>query len=63
MSLASNGTISASKALALASSELESIFGIKHSMDLVAYNGGEYAEFATKVAGVIRPELGYVDIF
>lgn len=62
VSLASNGTVSRSKALSLASSEIESIFGLEPSLDLIAYEGGGYGDFESKVVGVISPKLGSVDV-
>lgn len=60
--MASNGTISRSTALSLASSEIENIFGVEPSGDLVAYHGGDFAQFESKVAAVISPKLKYVDL-
>ncbi|KAF8306724.1 hypothetical protein DL93DRAFT_2088555 [Clavulina sp. PMI_390] len=62
VSLASNGTIDKRTALAMASSEVEAIFGIPPSTDIVAYKGGDFAQFESKVVAVVSPQLGYVDV-
>lgn len=62
VALASNGTIEKTKALSLASSEIEKIFDIEPSEDLVAYHGGDFSHFESKVAAIISPKLKYVDV-
>ncbi|KAF8306725.1 hypothetical protein DL93DRAFT_213956 [Clavulina sp. PMI_390] len=62
VSLASNGTITQRQALAMASSEIDAIFGVEASTELVAYHGGDFTQFESKVVAIVSPQLGHVDI-
>jgi len=64
--LDSGGGIGKEDALALASTSLYDIFGIDADAeldDLVAYQGGDIFSFESKVAGIISPRKGVVDLF
>jgi len=65
--LETNGRISEEKAYALVTSNLERLLGIRgiddQSSDLVVYHGGSIFDFSSKVAGVISPSRGLVDLF
>jgi len=65
--LEANGALTKQEALALASTNLNRIFGITNeddSMDdLVAYHGGDVFDMESKVVGIISPRLGRVDLF
>ena len=52
-----------SEAIALASTNLEKLLGIHApNDDLVATTGGDLLDFTSKVAAVISPRRGLVDI-
>ena len=60
------GVLSKHKALALASVNVERLLGIEidpEDRDLVATVGGDLLDFEGKVAAVISPRQGAVDIF
>lgn len=62
--LEANGEVSKADALALVSSNVEKLLGVKTDglqADLVATRGGDLLEFS-KVVGVISPRRGVVDI-
>ncbi|KIJ18775.1 hypothetical protein PAXINDRAFT_71407 [Paxillus involutus ATCC 200175] len=63
--LESDGYISKSEALALASANLDKLLGVKPSTslsgDLVATHGGSILDFDAKVVGVISPRRGTVE--
>lgn len=65
--LESNGTISKSQALALASTNIHKALGLRRSLfsipDLVLYQGGGVLDFASKPVGVITAEAGFVEMF
>lgn len=53
------------QAYALASTNLDKILGIEHSSegaDLVAFEGGSLFDLSSKVAAVISPQRGLVDL-
>ncbi|KAJ8496472.1 hypothetical protein ONZ51_g1109 [Trametes cubensis] len=63
---AGSGVLSKSKALALASVNVERLLGLEfdpEDRDLVATIGGDLLDFGGKVAAVISPRQGVVDIF
>ena len=54
------------QAYALASTNLDKLLGIKHKnedSDLVAFEGGSLFDLSSKVAAVISPQRGLVDLF
>ena len=54
------------EAYALASTNLDKILGIKHDSedaDLVAFEGGSMFDLSGKVAAVVSPHRGLVDLF
>ena len=65
--LESNGTISASQAFALTSSNLERALGLTRRRfeipDLVIYYGGGVFDFESKVIGVISAARRVIDLF
>lgn len=64
--LESSGRINKHQAYALASTNLDKLLGIKHGSDyadLVAFEGGSLFDLSSKVAAVISPERGLVDLF
>ncbi|KJA17908.1 hypothetical protein HYPSUDRAFT_205764 [Hypholoma sublateritium FD-334 SS-4] len=67
VALESNGTISKSQALALASTNLHKALGLRRPRfsipDLVLYRGGNVLDFDSKPVGVISAEAGTVEMF
>lgn len=64
--LESNGRVNQRQAYALASTNLDKILGIEHSSedaDLVAFEGGSLFDLSSKVAAVVSPQRGLVDLF
>ena len=64
--LESDGQISRLEALALVSTNLEALLGLKsdHAMaELVATESGDLLDFSGKVVGIISPRKGLVDLF
>ncbi|KAF8958055.1 hypothetical protein BDZ97DRAFT_1950338 [Flammula alnicola] len=65
--LESNGTISKSQALALASTNLHKALGLVRPLfsipDLVMYRGGGLLDFESKVVGVMSAERAVVELF
>ena len=54
------------QAYALASTNLDKLLGINHGSegaDLVAFEGGSLFELSSKVAAVVSPQRGLVDVF
>ena len=54
------------QAYALASTNLDKLLGIKHDSedsDLVAFEGGGLFDLSSKVAAIISPQRGLVDLF
>lgn len=54
------------QAYALASTNLDELLGIKHDSedsDLVAFEGGSLFDLSSKVAAVVSPQRGLVDLF
>ena len=54
------------QAYALASTNLDELLGIKHDSeeaDLVAFEGGGLFDLSSKVAAVVSPQRGLVDLF
>lgn len=63
-SLESNGRINEHQAYAMASTNLAKLLGVTAEMpDLVAYDGGSIFDLSSKVAAVISPEKGSVELF
>lgn len=64
--LDSNGRIDEQQAYSLASTNLEKLLGvinlIDETADLVAYEGGSAFDLSSKVAAVLSPERGIVDL-
>jgi hypothetical protein len=63
--LESNGRIDKRQAYELASTGLESmlkIWGVGDDPDLVAYDGGSAFDLSSKVAAVLSPQRGLVDL-
>ena len=60
--LEANGTLSRTEAIALASTNIETLLGMDVEYDLVAYVGGDMFDFSSRVAAVISPHRGFVDI-
>lgn len=59
-----DGEISKADAIALASSNLEKLLGLKSvSSDLVATSGGTLLDFESKVVAVVSGNRGVVDLF
>lgn len=58
----SNGTLSRSEAIALGSSNIETLLGLEAQEDLVAYHGGDIFDLSSRVAAVISPKRGFVDL-
>ena len=60
------GSISRAQALALASTNVEKLLGgrveAENMYDLVATEGGTIFDFKSKVAAVISPRRGFVDL-
>ncbi|KAH7929866.1 composite domain of metallo-dependent hydrolase [Leucogyrophana mollusca] len=66
VSLDSRGAIGMGDALAMASSNIETLLGVQSEPaygDLVATSGGELLSFEGKVVAIISPRLASVDIF
>ncbi|KAG5639405.1 hypothetical protein H0H81_002937 [Sphagnurus paluster] len=62
--LQTNGQLSKSEALALASTNLEILLGLNtENSDLVATQGGDLISFEGKVISVVSPGRGVVDLF
>ncbi|KIK64860.1 hypothetical protein GYMLUDRAFT_258822 [Collybiopsis luxurians FD-317 M1] len=64
--LEAGGTISKAQAIALASSNLEKLLGLKSgtvASNLVATTGGTLLDFESKVVGVVSSRKGVVDLF
>ncbi|KAF9646963.1 hypothetical protein BDM02DRAFT_2841164 [Thelephora ganbajun] len=64
--LESSGCINKRQAYALASTNLDKLLGIKHGSgdgDLVAFEGGSLFDLSSKVAAVVSPQRGLVDLF
>lgn len=64
--LEADGEISKAEAIALASSNLEKLLGLKSgtvTSDLVATTGGTVLDFESKVVGVVSAKRGVVDLF
>ena len=61
--LESNGTLSRAEAISLGSSNIETLLGLETQHDLVAYKGGDMFELSSRVAAVISPKRGFVDLF
>ncbi|KAG9004989.1 hypothetical protein FRB90_010626, partial [Tulasnella sp. 427] len=57
------GDISREDALALASTNLEKIFGLPGSEDFVGYKGGDMFDLESKVAAVMSKRRGRTDLF
>ena len=62
----SNGRLSRREAYELASTNMESLLGLKgiinrETADLVAYDGGSAFDLSSKVAAVLSPARGVVD--
>ncbi|KAL1674796.1 hypothetical protein EV122DRAFT_219970 [Schizophyllum commune] len=60
--LESGGRITQAQALALASTNIRKLLGIKGSGDLVATKGGSILDFESKVVGVLSSSRGVVDL-
>ncbi|KAH0583360.1 hypothetical protein H2248_008989 [Termitomyces sp. 'cryptogamus'] len=61
--LESNGTISKTQALQIATTNLDRALGVGRVQDIVAYRGGTMFDFESKVAGVVSMERGTIEIF
>jgi hypothetical protein len=64
--LDSDGTLGKAKALALATTNLEKIFGFHEDPeddDLVAFQGGDMFSLESKVVAIVSPRAGHVEIF
>ncbi|KAE9387106.1 hypothetical protein BT96DRAFT_1025981 [Gymnopus androsaceus JB14] len=64
--LEADGEISKAEAIALASSNLEKLLGLKSgtvTSDLVATTGGTVLDFESKVVGIVSAKRGVVDLF
>ncbi|KAF8165543.1 hypothetical protein B0H34DRAFT_689508 [Crassisporium funariophilum] len=65
--LESSARISQQQAYALVTRDLERLLGVRgiddETADLVAYSGGSVFELSSKVAGVISPRRGSVELF
>ncbi|THU95633.1 carbohydrate esterase family 9 protein [Dendrothele bispora CBS 962.96] len=65
-SLAANGKIGKEEAIAIGSVNLEKLLGMDaqtEGADMVATRGGDLLEMSSKVAGIISPRRGLVDLF
>lgn len=61
--LEANGHISRADAIALASTNLEKLLGVKNTNnDLIAIKKGTILDFEGKVVGVISPDRGTVNL-
>ncbi|KAF8305034.1 hypothetical protein DL93DRAFT_2172819, partial [Clavulina sp. PMI_390] len=60
--LEANGTLSRTEALALGSSNIETLFGISPQIDLVAYHGGDVFDLSSRPVAVLSPYRGFVDL-
>lgn len=61
--LEANGEISRQDAIALASTNLEQLLGVKNTNnDLVAVRKGTILDFEGKVVGIISADRGLVDL-
>ncbi|KAL1686090.1 hypothetical protein GGG16DRAFT_118255 [Schizophyllum commune] len=60
--LESGGRITQTQALAMASTNIHKLLGLKWSGDLVATRGGGILDFESKVVGVLSPSRGVVDL-
>ncbi|KAL1701180.1 hypothetical protein EV121DRAFT_212640 [Schizophyllum commune] len=60
--LESDGRITQAQALALASTNIRKLLGVKGSGDLVATRGGSILDFESKVVGVLSSSRGVVDL-
>ncbi|KAF9566706.1 carbohydrate esterase family 9 protein [Agrocybe pediades] len=61
--LEANGKISRSEAIALASTNLEHLLGVKNpNLDLVAVKRGTLLDFEGQVTGIISPQRGTVEL-
>ena len=58
----SGGRITQAQALALASTNIRKLLGVKGSGDLVATKGGSILDFESKVVGVLSSSRGVVDL-
>jgi len=58
-----NGKISKEQAIALATTNLEKIFGIDTQNDFVAYHGGDIFDMQSKVVAVMSARRGQVAVF
>ena len=64
--LESSGRVNKRQAYALASTNLDKLLGIEHDnedADLVAIEGGSLFDLSSKVAAVVSPQRGLVDLF
>ena len=62
----SSGRVNKRQAYALASTNLDKLLGIEHEngdADLVAIEGGSLFDLSSKVAAVVSPQRGLVDLF
>jgi hypothetical protein len=64
--LESNGRLSEKQVYAMATTDLEKLLGVQgideDSADLVAYEGGGVLDMSSKVAAIISPARGMVDL-
>jgi len=62
--LEAGGEISRASAIALGSTNLEKLLGVKeHSADLVATKGGTVFDYSGKIIGIASAKRACVDIF
>ncbi|KAH7106017.1 hypothetical protein BKA62DRAFT_348554 [Auriculariales sp. MPI-PUGE-AT-0066] len=61
--LDAGGAISQGSAFALASSNLEKLFGVEFPVDLVAYDAGDFWSMSAKPVAIISSSKGCVDVF
>ncbi|KAG6872404.1 hypothetical protein C0995_009994 [Termitomyces sp. Mi166 len=61
--LESNGTISKTRALEIATTNLDRALGVERVLDIVAYRGGTMFNLESRVAAVVSVERGTVEIF
>lgn len=61
----SSGRVNKRQAYALASTNLDKLLGISHGedADLIAIEGGSLFDLSSKVAAVLSPQRGLVDLF
>lgn len=62
----SSGRVKKRQAYALASTNLDKLLGIRYDSedaDLVAFEGGSLFDLSSKVAAVVSPQRGLVDLF